>query len=134
SICLHELFILMMLSVTVLIAVSFSMAVLPPFYILLSKVMFFISVLNISQLDIFSLDTWGILFPVVACTASLLTFVYCLIIVFKTFFGEYKGRTITRKQLEPPKGMLLSPVILTLLILGIFFFPNVVGKYIIFPA
>lgn len=125
---------LMPISFTVAIAGSFSMAGLPPFNGFLSKEMFFISVLNISQLDIFSLDTWGILFPVVAWTASLLTFVYCLIIVFKTFFGEYKGRTITRKQLEPPKGMLLSPVILTLLILGIFFFPNVVGKYIIFPA
>lgn len=130
---------LMPFSFTVAMLGSFSMAGLPLFNGFLSKEMFFTSVLNIAQLNIFSLDTWGTLFPVVAWTASVFTFVYCLIIVFKTFFGEYKGRHLEgnpseHKQVEPPMGMLVSPLILGVFIVGIFFFPNVIGKYIIFPA
>lgn len=130
---------LMPFSFTVAMLGSFSMAGLPLFNGFLSKEMFFTSVLNIAQLDIFSLDTWGTLFPVVAWTASVFTFVYCLIIVFKTFFGEYKGRHLEgkpseHKQVEPPVGMLMSPLILGVFIVGIFFFPNIIGKYIIFPA
>lgn len=122
------------ISFTVALLGSFSMAGLPPFNGFLSKEMFLTSVLNISQLDLFSLDTWGSLFPVVAWIASVLTFVYSMIIVFKTFFGEYKGKTLEREQYEPPTGMLISPVILGGLIIGIFFVPNIVGKYLIFPA
>src|SRR5699024_12862478 len=77
---------LMPISFTVAIAGSFSMAGLPPFNGFLSKEMFFISVLNISQLDIFSLDTLGILFPVIAWSACLFIFFYFLFIFFITFF------------------------------------------------
>jgi len=125
---------LMPISFTVALFGSFSMAGLPPFNGFLSKEMFFTSVLNITELDIFALDTWGMLLPVVAWIASVFTFVYCMIIVFKTFFGEYKGKRLDKKRFEPPTGMLVSPVILGVLIIGIFFFPNVVGKYVIFPA
>src|SRR5699024_12594509 len=77
----------MPVSFTVALIGSLSMAGLPPFNGFLSKEMFFTAVLSVRELNIFSLDTFGVLFPVIAWTASVFTFVYCLIIVFKTFFG-----------------------------------------------
>ena len=125
---------LMPVSFTVAMIGSFSMAGLPPFNGFLSKEMFFTSAINVSNLDIFPLNTWGTLFPVIAWVASVFTFVYCMIIVFKTFFGEYKGRHHENKQFEPPIGMLISPIILGLFVVAIFFTPNLVGKYLIYPA
>lgn len=124
----------MPISFTIAMIGSFSMAGLPPFNGFLSKEMFFTAVLNIADLNIFSLDSWGTLFPVIAWIASVFTFVYCCIIVFKTFFGEFKGYDIQDDQKEPPFGMLVPPSILGLLIIGIFFFPNIVGRNIIYPA
>ncbi|HLQ72210.1 MAG TPA: Na+/H+ antiporter subunit A, partial [Bacillota bacterium] len=125
---------IMPVSFTVAMIGSFSMAGLPPFNGFLSKEMFFTSLLNIAELDIFSLDTWGTLIPVVAWSASVFTFVYCLIIVFKTFFGKYKGETYDRKLFDAPAGMLISPIILGCLIIFTFFFPNMLGYNLIFPA
>ncbi|KRG14860.1 Na+/H+ antiporter subunit A [Lederbergia galactosidilytica] len=124
----------MPISFTVAIAGSFSMAGLPPFNGFLSKEMFFTSVLNINQLDLLSLDTWGILFPIIAWVGSILTFVYCMIFVFKTFAGNYQENKLEHEAHEAPIGMLISPVILAVLVIGIFLFPNIVGKYIITPA
>ena len=56
------------------------MAGLPPFNGFLSKEMFFTSMLNISNLTIFNMDTLGILFPVIAWIASVFTFIYCMIL------------------------------------------------------
>src|SRR5699024_2958138 len=85
---------------------SFSMAGLPPFNGFLSKEMFFTAALSVKELAIFSLETWGILFPIIAWIASVFTFVYSMIIVFKTFLGTYRGETIAKKDIEPPVGML----------------------------
>src|SRR5699024_2376172 len=106
---------IMPISFTVAAIGSFSMAGLPPFNGFLSKELFFTSLLNISKLDIFSLDSWGTIIPVVVWIASVFTFVYCMIIVFKAFFGKYKGETYDRKLFDAPFGMLISPVILALL-------------------
>ncbi|MEW9675575.1 Na+/H+ antiporter subunit A [Lentibacillus sp. L22] len=113
---------------------SFSMAGLPPFNGFLSKEMFFTAALKISQFDVFSLETWGILFPTIAWTGSVFTFVYCMIIVFKTFFGPYQVEKLEHHGHEATIGMLLAPGVLALLVVGIFFFPNVLGKYILTPA
>ncbi|MFC0299711.1 Na+/H+ antiporter subunit A [Virgibacillus soli] len=121
-------------SFTIALIGSFSMAGLPPFNGFLSKEMFFTSVLNVRQLDLFSLESWGTLFPVIAWVASIFTFVYAMIIVCKTFFGPYKGDKHVYKRIEPPIGMLISPIILGCAIIGIFFFPNMVGTYLIAPA
>jgi multicomponent Na+:H+ antiporter subunit A len=61
---------LMPITFTLAVIGSFSMAGLPPFNGFLSKEMFFTSVLNITRLDIFHMETWGILFPVIAWYAS----------------------------------------------------------------
>lgn len=124
----------MPVSFTVALMGSFSMAGLPPFNGFLSKEMFFTAALSVKELAIFSLETWGILFPIIAWIASVFTFVYSMIIVFKTFLGTYRGETIAKKDIEPPVGMLIPPVILALFIIGIFFTPNQVGHYLIQPA
>src|SRR5690606_14802452 len=61
---------------------SFSMACIPLFNGFLSKEMFFTSALHAVNLPAFGADTWGWIIPVIAWTASVLTFVYCMIIVF----------------------------------------------------
>lgn len=125
---------IMPVSFTIAAIGSFSMAGLPPFNGFLSKEMFFTSLLDIADLDIFSLDRWGTLIPVIAWIASVFTFVYCMIIVFKAFFGKYKGETYDRKLFDAPLGMLISPVILALFVVFIFAFPNVVGQQLVMPA
>ena len=90
--------------------------------------------LNVRNLDIFSMGTWGTLFPVIAWIASVFTFVYVMIIVFQTFFGKHQPDRLDRKAHEAPIGMLIAPSILAVLVVGIFFFPNVIGNYLIRPA
>lgn len=119
---------------TVALIGSFSMAGLPPFNGFLSKEMFFTATLNIAELNIFSLESIGIIIPVVAWIASVFTFIYCLIIVGKTFFGKVNPDLLKRDLHEAPMGMLISPYILIVFVVGIFFFPNVLGRYILQPA
>ncbi|WP_339231004.1 Na+/H+ antiporter subunit A [Oceanobacillus sp. FSL K6-2867] len=113
---------------------SFSMAGLPPFNGFLSKEMFFTAILRISEAGFFSLETWGVLIPIIAWSANVFTFIYCMIIVFQTFLGPYQEEKLEHPANEPPIGMLVAPGILSLLVVGIFFFPNVLGDYILRPA
>ncbi|CAM3221304.1 Na+/H+ antiporter subunit A [Filibacter tadaridae] len=125
---------LMPVTFTIALIGSFSMAGLPPFNGFLSKEMFFESIVNARSLGIFEMGTWGNLFPIIAWVASVLTFVYCMIIVFKTFLGEHQPARLDRKAHEGPRGMLLAPMILAFFVVAIFFFPNIVGKYLLSPA
>ncbi|MGJ9459071.1 Na+/H+ antiporter subunit A [Oceanobacillus sp. CF4.6] len=125
---------LMPVTFTIAMIGSFSMAGLPPFNGFLSKEMFFTAVLTIGEAGIFSLDTWGTLIPIIAWVASIFTFVYSMIIVFKTFFGPYQEEKLEHSAKEPPIGMLIAPGILGLFIVGIFFFPNLLGDYLLAPA
>lgn len=114
---------------------SFSMAGLPLFNGFLSKEMFFTSAVNITELEIFALETWAPLIPIVAWVASVFTFIYCMIIVFKTFLGPYQEEKLERPAHEAPVGMLVAPSVLAALIILIFFFPNaILGEHIIRPA
>ena len=125
---------LMPFTFTIALIGSFSMAGLPPFNGFLSKEMFFIATLEIANLSIFNLDSLGLLFPIVAWIASIFTFVYCVIVVTKTFFGKLRPERLEKAPHEAPVGMLISPFILVTLVVGIFFFPNILGKYILQPA
>ena len=113
---------------------SFSMAGLPPFNGFLSKEMFFDAVVNVRHLEFFSIGAWGTLFPVIAWIASVFTFVYSMIIVFQTFFGEHQPDRLDREAHEAPVGMLIAPSILAFLVVAIFFFPNIIGDYLVRPA
>ncbi|WP_042168773.1 Na+/H+ antiporter subunit A [Paenibacillus gorillae] len=124
----------MPITFTIALIGGLSMAGLPPFNGFLSKEMFFAAVNDVSKAGIFGLGSIGILFPIIAWVASIFTFVYCMIFIFKTFGGQYRPEKLTRKVHEAPWGMLISPAILAVLVILIFFFPNVLGKYILTPA
>lgn len=125
---------LMPFTFTIAVIGSFSMAGLPPFNGFLSKEMFFAATVHITELNIFSLETFGLLFPIIAWVASVLTFVYCIIIVARTFLGEIKPERLEKPPHEAPFGMLISPFILIAFVVGIFVFPNILGHYILQPA
>ncbi|WP_428908877.1 Na+/H+ antiporter subunit A [Niallia sp. Krafla_26] len=113
---------------------SFSMAGLPPFNGFLSKEMFFTAMINISNLSVFNMETFGLLFPIIAWIASVFTFIYCMILVLKPFTGRPELAKLEKIAHEPPIGMLVPPIILAGLVIFIFFFPNLLGKYLIAPA
>ena len=125
---------LMPFTFTIAVIGSASMAGLPPFNGFLSKEMFFTATLKVAELNIFSLETFGLLFPIIAWVASVFTFVYCTIIVVRTFLGKVKPERLEKPPHEAPIGMLISPFILVGFVIGIFVFPNVLGSYILNPA
>ncbi|MGN1386150.1 MAG: Na+/H+ antiporter subunit A [Bacillus sp. (in: firmicutes)] len=125
---------LMPVTFTIALIGTFSMAGLPPFNGFLSKEMFFTGMLSVLTLDIFNLETWGIIFPVVAWIASVFTFTYSMIIVFKTFTGKLQPEKLEKKPHEAPVGMLISPIILAALVVIFGLFPNILTDSIILPA
>ncbi|MER2107927.1 MAG: Na+/H+ antiporter subunit A [Solibacillus sp.] len=125
---------LMPFTFTIAVIGSFSMAGLPPFNGFLSKEMFFAATLKITELDLFSIASFGLLFPIVAWIASIFTFVYSVIIVWRTFFGKLQPDRLEKAPHEAPIGMLISPFILVAFVIGIFLFPNILGHYILRPA
>ncbi|UQZ32767.1 Na+/H+ antiporter subunit A [Paenibacillus sp. PK3_47] len=125
---------LMPITFSVALMGAFSMAGLPPFSGFLSKEMFFTAVLNIREFDIQNSAFWLQLFPVIAWIASVFTFVYSMILVFKTFSGKLQRDKLDKVPHEAPLGLLLSPVILISLSLVFAFFPDLVSKALIEPA
>ncbi|MBU9713371.1 Na+/H+ antiporter subunit A [Evansella tamaricis] len=111
-----------------------SMAGLPPFNGFLSKEMFFTGVLEATTLSVFNVGTLGIIFPIVAWIASIFTFVYCLIMFFKTFTGKYQPEKLEKDAHEAPIGLLLSPIVLASLVVIFGLFPNMLSYTIIEPA
>lgn len=131
---LSGLMTLMPISFTLTVIGSFSMAGLPPFNGFLSKEMFFTAMLNASEMSIFNMEFVGTALPIVAWIASVFTFVYCMILVFKTFSGRHRPEKIEKKAHEAPIGMLIPPIILAVLVVGFFFFPNLLTKHLIEPS
>ncbi|MCP2036080.1 multicomponent Na+:H+ antiporter subunit A [Planomicrobium sp. HSC-17F08] len=125
---------LMPISFTIAMIGSFSMAGIPLFGGFLSKEMFLTAMLAIAEFDLFSMDVWGVLFPVLAWIGSVFTFVYSFYFVFHTFAGKHKPEELPKQAHEAPIGMLVSPAILAVLVIAIFFIPNVVGDWIVKPA
>ncbi|WP_010290999.1 Na+/H+ antiporter subunit A [Kurthia massiliensis] len=119
---------------TIAVIGSLSMAGLPPFNGFLSKEMFLTSALEMTSIDTLSLSTVTAVIPIIAWVASVFTFIYCMIIIFKTFLGQKTELLAVRKIHEAPIGMLISPFVLVAFVIGIFFFPNVLVKYVLAPA
>ncbi|MCA1027756.1 Na+/H+ antiporter subunit A [Cytobacillus kochii] len=120
---------LMPITFTIAIIGTFSMAGLPPFNGFLSKEMFFTGMINALHMDF----DWSIIIPIIAWIASVFTFIYSMILVFKTFTGKYQPEKLEKKPHEAPIGMLISPIILASLVIVIGFFPNII-KPILVPA
>ncbi|WP_281888938.1 Na+/H+ antiporter subunit A [Paenibacillus sp. YYML68] len=125
---------LMPITFTFAVIGAFSMAGLPPFNGFLSKEMFFTSVLNASMMDMFNMQTWGQLLPVLAWVASVFTFVYCMLFVFRTFTGKFKPEQLDKKPHEAPLGMLLPPAVLATLVIVFGLFPDLLSYSLIEPA
>ncbi|WP_064092833.1 Na+/H+ antiporter subunit A [Rossellomorea aquimaris] len=124
----------MPITFTIAIIGAFSMAGLPPFNGFLSKEMFFTGMINVLEMDFYHLNTWGVIFPVLAWIGSVFTFIYSMIIVFKTFTGKHQPEKLEKKPHEAPLGMLISPIILVSLVIIFGFFPNILSHRIIGPA
>ncbi|APH03869.1 Na+/H+ antiporter subunit A [Bacillus weihaiensis] len=124
----------MPITFTIAIIGAFSMAGLPPFNGFLSKEMFFTSMTRVVEMDVFNLEALGLLFPIIAWVASIFTFIYSMVIVFKTFTGKFQPEKLKKKPHEAPIGMLISPIILASLVFIFFFFPNILAYTIIEPA
>ncbi|MFD1708673.1 Na+/H+ antiporter subunit A [Siminovitchia sediminis] len=125
---------LMPVTFTIALIGTFSMAGLPPFNGFLSKEMFLASMVNVLSLDIFNMETWGFLFPVLAWIGSVFTFVYSMLLLFKTFTGKYQPDQLEKEPHEAPFGMLLPPLMLGALVVIFGFFPNLLSTFIIEPA
>ncbi|WP_028559523.1 Na+/H+ antiporter subunit A [Paenibacillus pinihumi] len=121
---------IMPISFTLTVIGGLSMAGLPPFSGFLSKEMFFTGMLTAAR----NMDQWVMLLPVVAWIASVLTFVYCLILVFKTFTGKFQPERLDKAPHEAPIGMLISPGVLAVLVIVFFFFPNLLSLSLLEPA
>jgi multicomponent Na+:H+ antiporter subunit A len=124
----------MPITFTITVIGGFSMAGLPPFNGFLSKEMFFTGMVNVLYLDIYNMDTWGVLFPVIAWIASVFTFLYSMILIFKTFTGKVQSEKLEKKPHEAPMGMLISPIILVSLVVIFGIFPNLLSASLIEPA
>ncbi|OLN23936.1 Na+/H+ antiporter subunit A [Domibacillus antri] len=125
---------LMPITFTLAVISSFSMAGLPPFNGFLSKEMFFTAVLNANEMTVFSMETWGLLFPIIAWVGSIFTFTYSMIIVYRTFLGPYRREKLEKDPHEAPIGMLISPIVLCAMVILLFFFPNRLSEYLLSPA
>ncbi|RKD25941.1 Na+/H+ antiporter subunit A [Ammoniphilus oxalaticus] len=125
---------LMPVSFTLTIIGSFAMAGLPPFNGFLSKEMFFTAVLNASEMTEFKIGWFGAILPFLAWIASVFTFIYCMVLVFRTFRGKVRPGRLDKKVQEAPAGMLISPIILAAFVIIIFFIPNVFAHYLFIPA
>ncbi|MFY4775458.1 Na+/H+ antiporter subunit A [Metabacillus sp. RGM 3146] len=113
---------------------AFSMAGIPPFNGFLSKEMFFSGMLSVLKLNFLQAESWSILFPAIAWIGSIFTFLYSMIVVFKTFTGKFQPQKLKKKPHEAPAGMLISPVILGTLVVLLGLFPGLIAKSIIEPA
>jgi multicomponent Na+:H+ antiporter subunit A len=107
---------------------AFAMAGVPPFNGFLSKEMFLAASLEAS-----TFANYAIVFPILAVVASVFTFVYSMMLFFKVFRGP-KTEQLDRTPHEAPKGMLVSPIILTTIVIVIGLFPNLVSGSIIAPT
>lgn len=125
---------MMPITFTVAVIGAFSMAGIPPFNGFLSKEMFFTGMLHVLEMDFYNADTWAFLFPLLAWVGSVFTFVYSMILVFKTFTGQFKSDQVDKKPHEAPLGMLIPPVILASLVVIFGLFPNILSYSIIEPA
>ncbi|REK72011.1 Na+/H+ antiporter subunit A [Paenibacillus paeoniae] len=124
----------MPITFTIAMIGSFSMAGIPPFNGFLSKEMFFTAMLNIRTMELFGMEAWGTLFPVIAWVASIFTFVYSMLLVFRTFGGKAQFDKLEKKPHEAPLGMLISPVVLATLVIVFGLFPNLASYSLIEPA
>ncbi|WLR60618.1 Na+/H+ antiporter subunit A [Guptibacillus hwajinpoensis] len=130
---LGGLFTFMPITATLAFFGTFSMAGFPlPFLNgFLSKEMFFESSLHFENASTI-VETVSPYFPYLAVGGSIFTFVYSIMLFFRTFTGKQRDK-LPKEPHEAPIGMLISPIILVLLVIVIAFVPNVFGHSLLSP-
>ncbi|MCI2773529.1 Na+/H+ antiporter subunit A [Staphylococcus petrasii] len=125
---------IMPISFTITVITALSMAGVPPFNGFLSKEKFLEAMIEVSHAHIFSLNTLGIIFPILAIVGSIFTFVYSIKFVLHIFFGQHKPNALPKKAHEVSILMLISPSILAILVIVFGFAPGLLTQTIIEPA
>ena len=125
---------IMPISFTLTVITTLSMAGVPPFNGFLSKEKFLESMINVTHLNLMSLNTLGILLPIIAVIGSIFTFVYSIKFILHIFFGSYKPEALPKQAHESSILMLISPIILTSLVIVFGLFPSILTQSIIEPA
>ena len=124
----------MPITFSIALAGSFSMAGLPPFSGFLSKEMFFSAVLGLSNLEMSGGQIVLAFIPAAAWAASVFTFLYSMLLLFKTFAGPRKPGLPMANPHEPALGMLVPPVALVSLAVVFGLFPNLLSETLIEPV
>lgn len=124
---------LMPISMTMTIITALSMAGIPPFNGFLSKELFLEAMIDIKEANFSALSDVHILFPFLAIVGSIFTFIYSVLLFRGIFFGKRTHDT-PKEPHEGPVLMLISPLILTALVIIIGLFPNFLSQTIIDPA
>src|SRR5690625_5159191 len=124
---------IMPISFTMTLITSLSMAGIPPFSGFLSKELFLEAMFALREADFSVLADVSVLFPLLAIVGSIFTLVYSIILIRGIFMGGHMPATPKKPQ-EAPALMLISPMILTLLVVVLGLFPNILSGSIIDPA
>ncbi|QQM97615.1 Na+/H+ antiporter subunit A [Staphylococcus pseudintermedius] len=125
---------IMPISFTLSIITSLSMAGVPPFNGFLSKEAFIESMIEVTHASVFSLNTVGLLIPIVAIVGSIFTFVYSFKFIVEIFLGDHKPDVLPNKAHEASILMNISPAILAGLVILIGLFPSIVSAPLVDPA
>ncbi|SPP28509.1 Na+/H+ antiporter subunit A [Brochothrix thermosphacta] len=124
----------MPLAATLAFVGTFAMAGIPPFNGFVSKEMFLESFVNLSTIQAPSLTVLSYIFLFVAWIASVITFVYSMILFFRPFTGKMKPWLQPKKATHTPIGMATSPLILVIIVVVSGLFPNLLATPLITPA
>ena len=124
---------LMPISFTMTLVTALSMAGIPPFNGFLSKELFLEAMFELSHANFSAFADWSVLFPILAIVGSIFTFVYSLKLIHGVFFGDRSYDT-PKEPHEAPALLLISPIILSALVIIFGLFPNVLSGTIIDPA
>ena len=113
---------------------GFAMAGLPPFNGFLSKEMFFESSIEAINGNLGVLGYYAWLFPALAVAASIFTFIYCMMVIFKVFYGAPLTANTPLQPHEPEKMMLVPCAILASGTILAAMFANYIAKNLLLPA
>jgi len=125
---------IMPMTFTLTIISALSMAGIPPFNGFLSKESFIDAMLSVTHANIFSLNTLGMIFPIMAIAGSIFTFVYAIKFVMHIFFGKHRPDRLPKQAHEAPILMLVSPTILAILVIALGLFPGWTSQALVAPA
>ncbi|PTH00282.1 Na+/H+ antiporter subunit A [Staphylococcus chromogenes] len=125
---------IMPISFTLAIITSLSMAGVPPFNGFLSKEQFLEAMIEVTNAHLFSLNTIGILLPIVAIVGSIFTFVYSFKFISEIFLGKHQPEALPHKAHEASWLMNISPTILATLVIAIGLFPSLISGPLVEPA